>query len=123
MVAEDSRYTVYVSRRPLCLSVPPFSLCVLESYCSCKAHLAVFTLEDEVGLAPAAAHLVLLLGATLTAESSGFLKAVGPQRTKRLTPTQFTCVSLHDVHWTWNVYQKGVASESSGRRLVTLRWL
>lgn len=42
------------------------------------------------------------------------------QRTNRFTPTQFACVSLHDVHWTLNVYQKGFPSVSSGRRLVTL---
>lgn len=42
------------------------------------------------------------------------------QRTNRFTPTQFACVSLHDVHWTLKVYQKGFPSVSSGRRLVTL---
>lgn len=44
----------------------------------------------------------------------------GPPRTNRLTPTHLSWVSLHDVHWTLKVYQKGFSSESSGRRLVTL---
>jgi len=40
--------------------------------------------------------------------------------TNRLTATGFGWVSLQDVHCTLNVYQKGFASESSGRRFVTL---
>jgi hypothetical protein len=40
--------------------------------------------------------------------------------TNLLTPTQFSCVSRHDVHCTLNMYQNGLSSVSLGRRLVTL---
>lgn len=83
-------------------------------------YLAVFAPEDEVGLATAATHLILLLVAISVIAQQHALSILVPTRTNRLTPTQLACVSLQDVHWTWNVYQKGFASESSGRRLVTL---
>lgn len=84
IVAEDSRFITTLSawRVPF-----PEGHFVMAPFA--VSYLAILASEHEVGLASAAAHLVLLLGSCQRgAIHRGVLEAT--RRTKRLTPTQFT---------------------------------